>query len=330
MIDFRYHLVSIIAVFLALAIGLAVGSTALSGKAIGFLTSQEHRAVASNIALEKSNQALSNQVAADQAFAQAASQRLAGDLLAQEKVVVVVAPGADNVVTDGVTTILRQAGAIVTGKVNLQQSFLTTNGANETTLTQLADNLAAKTGLTVPTQSQSPVAGQQAVAQLLAASLLDSPTGVTTTGTTLSSKSSADILTGLEQNGFVTVDGTPAPASIAVLVVPGGPAPQTGNQVLVGLATQLKLASSATVMAGASESVGSGSVVSDENNSANPVSTVDNADTESGQIMVAQALRYLLQGKTPAAFGIDSGTAPSPAPTPSAIASSASTGKGHP
>jgi len=329
-IDFRYHLVSIIAVFLALAIGLAVGSTALSGKAIGFLTSQEHRAVASNIALEKRNQALSNQVAADQAFAQAASQRLAGDLLAQEKVVVVVAPGADNAVTDGVTTILRQAGAIVTGQVNLQQSFLTTNGANETTLTQLADNLAAKTGLTVPTQSQSPVAGQQAVAELLAASLLDSPTGVTTTGTTLSSKSSADILTGLEQNGFVTVDGTPAPASIAVLVVPGGPPPQTGNQVLVGLATQLKLASSATVMAGASESVGSGSVVSDENNSANPVSTVDNADTESGQIMVAQALRYLLQGKTPAAFGIDSGTAPSPAPTPSAIASSASTGKGHP
>jgi len=329
-IDFRYHLVSIIAVFLALAIGLAVGSTALSGKAIGFLTSQEHRAVASNIALEKRNQALSNQVAADQAFAQAASQRLAGDLLAQEKVVVVVAPGADNAVTDGVTTILRQAGAIVTGQVNLQQSFLTTNGANETTLTQLADNLAAKTGLTVPTQSQSPVAGQQAVAELLAASLLDSPTGVTTTGTTLSSKSSADILTGLEQNGFVTVDGTPAPASIAVLVVPGGPPPQTGNQVLVGLATQLKLASSATVMAGGSESVGSGSVVNDENNSANPVSTVDNADTESGQIMVAQALRYLLQGKTPAAFGIDSGTAPSPAPTPSAIASSASTGKGHP
>ncbi|HUC25193.1 MAG TPA: copper transporter, partial [Streptosporangiaceae bacterium] len=34
MIDFRYHLVSIIAVFLALAVGLAVGSTALSGKAV--------------------------------------------------------------------------------------------------------------------------------------------------------------------------------------------------------------------------------------------------------------------------------------------------------
>ena len=31
MIDFRYHLVSIVAVFLALAIGIVVGATALKG-----------------------------------------------------------------------------------------------------------------------------------------------------------------------------------------------------------------------------------------------------------------------------------------------------------
>jgi hypothetical protein len=322
-IDFRYHLVSIIAVFLALAIGLAIGATALSPKTAEILNSQERRAVATNAALTKHNQALANQVAADQAFAQAASQRLVGGLLEHEKVVLVVAPGANSAVTNGVTSILRQAGATVTGQVNVQQSFLTTNGAIETTLTQLAQTLAANNGLTVPAQSQSPVAGQQAAAQVLAASLLDSPTGVTTTGTTLSAKASLDILTGLEQSGFVTADAAPAPASIAVLVAPGGPAPQTDSQVLIALATQLKLASSATVMAGASESVGSGSVISNENSSANPVSTVDNADTESGQIMVAQALRYLLDGKAAAAFGIDSGNAPSPAPTPSVTTSSA-------
>jgi hypothetical protein len=32
--------------------------------------------------------------------------------------------------------------------------------------------------------------------------------------------------------------------------------------------------------------------------------------------MVAQALRYLLNGKAPAAYGVEPGTAPSPAPTP--------------
>ena len=324
MIDFRYHLVSIIAVFLALAIGLAVGSTALSGKAVEFLNAQERRAVASNASLTKHNQALTNQVAADQAFAQAASLRLVGGLLAHEKVVLVVAPGADNAVTAGVINILRQAGATVTGQVGLTPSFLTTTGNAEAALTQLAQNLAAKHGLAPPAPSENPVAGQQAAAQLLAASLLDSPSG----GTTLSVKASADILSGLEQTGYVTASPqTPAPATAAVLVAPGGLAPQTGSEVLGAVAAQLKEASgSATVMAGATESVGQDSVISNEKNSPDPVSTVDNADTESGQIMVAQALRYLLEGKAPAAYGIDSGNAPSPAPTPSVT----STAGGHP
>jgi hypothetical protein len=320
-IDFRYHLVSIIAVFLALAIGLAVGSTALSGKAVEFLNSQERRAVANNASLIKQNRALTNQLAADQAFAQAASRRLVGGLLTHEKVVLVIAPGADSAVTNGVAATLRQAGATVTGEVNLQQSFLTTTGTTETSLTQLAQNLAAQTGLAPPAQSASPVAGQQAVAQLLAASLLDSPPGTST----VSAKMTQDIMAGLEHDGFVQADSTPAPANLAVLVAPGAP-PQTGNEVLVTVATQLKEASSGTVMAGGSQSVGPGSVINDENNSADPVSTVDNADTESGQIMVAQALRYLLEGKAPAAYGIDSGNAPSPAPTPSPT----TTAGGHP
>jgi hypothetical protein len=320
-IDFRYHLVSIIAVFLALAVGLAVGSTALSGKAVEFLNAQERHAVAANTALTKHNQQLTNQIAADQAFAQAASKRLVGNLLTQEKVVLIVAPGADNSVTNGVIATLRQAGATVTGQVDLAQSFLTTNAANESSLTSLAQTLAAKWGLAAPVQSQSPVGGQIAAAQVLAASLFDSASG-----TTLSAKASADILTGFEQNGFVSAPATPAPASLAVLVAPGGPPSQTGSEVLVAVATQLKQASSATVLAGGAESAGPNSVISSENNSADPVSTVDNADTESGQIMVAQALRYLLDGKAPTAYGIDSGNAPSPAPTPSSTA----TAGGHP
>ena len=78
MIDFRYHLVSIIAVFLALAVGLVVGSTALSGKAEEALKVAQRNALANNKTLQQDKSALSNQVSADQAFAQAASQRLIG------------------------------------------------------------------------------------------------------------------------------------------------------------------------------------------------------------------------------------------------------------
>jgi hypothetical protein len=325
-IDFRYHLVSIIAVFLALAIGLAVGSTALSGKAVEFLNSQERRAVANNAQLTKRNQALANQIAADQAFAQAGSRRLLEGLLAHEKVVLVVAPGADNSVTNGVATSLREAGATVTGEVGLSQSFVTTSGAIESSLTQLAQNLAANNGLAPPAQSASQIAGQQAAAQLLAASLLDSPGG----STALSAKATGDIMNGLQQTGFVSFNAVPTPANLAVLVAPGGQPPQSGSEVLVAVATALKQASGATVMAGASESVGSESVIANENISTDPVSTVDNADTDSGQIMVAQALRYLLEGKAPAQYGIGSGSAPSPAPTPSPTPSSTVTAGGHP
>jgi Copper transport outer membrane protein, MctB len=319
-IDFRYHLVSIIAVFLALAVGLVVGSTALSGKAEVALTVAQNRALAQNDALRKTNQMLANQVSADQVFAQAGSQRAIGDLLAQQKVVLVVAPGANGNVVTGVAAALRQAGATVTGQVNLQQSFLTTTAATESVLTNLADSLAARAGLPAPAQSQGGVAGQLAAAQVLAASLL-----ATTTGTGLTEKASAAILTGLQDSGFVSVSGTPKTATLAVLVTPGGPAPQTGSEVLGAVAAQLKAASSGTVMAGAVESIGANSVISNENNAASKVSTVDNADTESGQIMVVQALSFLLDGNAPTPYGIGPQAAPSPAPTPSATPTGTST-----
>ena len=120
-----------------------------------------------------------------------------------------------------------------------------------------------------------------------------------------------------EQSGFVSFGPTPSPANLAVLVAPGGAPPQSGSEVLISVATALKQVSGATVMAGASESVGSNSVISNEKGSTDPVSTVDNADTESGQIMVAQALNLLLAGKAPGQYGVESGAAPSPAPTPS-------------
>ena len=74
MIDFRYHLVSIIAVFLALAVGLVVGSTALSGKAEEALKVAQHNLLANNKSLwTRSDPRWNSQVSADQAFAQAAS-----------------------------------------------------------------------------------------------------------------------------------------------------------------------------------------------------------------------------------------------------------------
>ena len=329
MIDFRYHLVSIIAVFLALAVGLAVGSTALTGTAEQALTAAQHRLTGQNHSLTRQNSALQQQLQGDQAFAEANSARLLAGLLTGERAVLIAAPGADSAVTSGLQTALRQAGATVTGQVTLTSAFTTTSGQSEQKLSLLAQTLASSAGITLNSAAGSSVSGQQDAAQVLAAGLLSPGAGLTSTA-------SQAILAGFQQTGFITVDfGHPesAPADVAILITPGGPPPQQSeSQVLMAVASELKSAGSATVMAGAVRSIGSGSVISAENSAGN-VSTVDNADTEIGQILVVQALKFLLDGKAPAAYGAQPAAAPSPGPTPSAAsvpkANSSSPVKAH-
>jgi hypothetical protein len=321
-IDFRYHLVSIIAVFLALAVGLVVGATALAPATEALLKTAESELSKANASLSKDNRGLHDQVSGDQAFAQAVAPRLLPGLLAGRKVVVVSTSAADGPVVTGVTSALRQAGATVTGEVIVNPLFLLTDGHAEDQLTQLAQNLEATAGVTLPSLSSGSIPGQQAAARLLAASLL------TGGGTSLDSTKSSDILRGLSQNQYVSIgsgaSSVPAPASYAVLVAPGGTPPQTGSRVLVALAAALRNAGRGTVMVSGSESVGLNSVI-DAEFKAGQVSTVDNADTEIGQIMTVQALKLLVDGKSPGHYGIApdaSPAAPSPAPTPSVTSAS--------
>jgi Copper transport outer membrane protein, MctB len=308
-IDFRYHLVSIIAVFLALAVGLAVGSTALSGKAEEALTAAQHRAIAENNKLYKDDKLLQSEVAADEALATANSKTILDGLLANERVVLIAAPGADGAVLSGVTTALKQADATVTGEVQLTTAFTTTSGQTEDALSALAHSLAAQAGLALAQDPANNVAGQQAAAQVLADSLVSS------SGTETSS-SSQNILAEFSEDGFIVVSGTPAaqPAQLAVLVTPNGPPPQSSSPVLVSFAQELK-AAGATVMAGAVDSIGAGSAISAEDTSGPAVSTVDNADTENGQILVVQALKAALEGRAAKPYGAEPGAAVSPAPT---------------
>jgi Copper transport outer membrane protein, MctB len=320
-IDFRYHLVSIIAVFMALAVGLLLGSTYLSGYVEDALRAAQKSLTKENGDLRTQNGILNNQVAAGQAFAQAgAAQLLApggNGLLAGQKVVLVEA-GADSPMTSGVLAALRQAGAVPTGEVLLQPAFFQSSGQTESTLSQKASQLAGSAGATLPASPLYPaVAGQQDAAAVIAASI------VSKTGTGLQAAANKAVLSGFANGGFLQVTNlihqgasTLSPATLAiVLTPPGTPPQQTTSEALVAVAAQLRPASLGTVMAGSVNAIASGSAISLEGSSG-AVSTVDNADTEIGQIMVAQALRELVSGKAPAAYGVGPGTAPSPAPTP--------------
>jgi hypothetical protein len=325
-IDFRYHLVSIVAVFLALAIGIVVGATALKPKAEEVLDNgfrSEQRSIQFQRA---TNQILMNELASDDAFAEAAAPRLLPGLLAGQRVVLVLAPGADGGTTSGITRDLTLAGAKVAGQVQLQNSFFDTAAATQSSLDQLAIKVAPPTVTPgyPPGQAytSAQIAGQQEAAQVLAAAL------VTKNSTDLPASQTSQILTGFAQQGFVqfnpsSSDVAPPQATLAVVIIPASPpASDTdpANLALLSLAQELALNSHGVVVAGSLPGSGSGSAIDELVNGSTgiqkQVSSVDDADHPSGQIIVAQALSDLLNGQKPDAYGVSTRTVPSPAPTP--------------
>ena len=297
MIDFRYHIVSIVAVFLALGLGLLVGATALQPTALGGLISlsqREHQQIGAALA---TNRQLNRQLDSNDQWAQANAPQLLHGLLAGERVVVVEAPGASSQVVSRAT----------------QQQ-----------LTQLAQRF---TPVAVSLQG-SPVA--QASQAIAGAILTKDGAGQPVAGQRDSA--GAALLSGFGAEGFLAVNGQPdARATLAIVIIPDTPQstsisnPQ--SQRLVTLAQQLNLAGQGTVVAGSVDGSGPGSVIDVMRNGgrAGHLSSVDNANHTIGQIVVAQALAEQLRGVS-GSYGATSSAAsaaPSPAPTPSASVQSA-------
>jgi Copper transport outer membrane protein, MctB len=328
-IDFRYHLVSIVAVFLALSVGIVLGSTELRGAALTALDRTSNALSTKLNAANNENSALEQQVSGDRSFAQAAEPVLLGRLLDGQRVVVITAPGAPAGVVSGVTAALGDAGATVSGQVALSAKFADTSASNLSLLDQLTQRVAPS-GLTLANGTP-----QQQAAQVLASALVSSGSSSGSSGSGGSGSQSAQtILSSYSAGQFITVSGQPAQgATLAVIVTPAS-APAAGNsdpanQAIVSLAQEFGSGSKATVVAGPSAGSGQGSAISAVRSSgaANSVSTVDNADQVIGQIVAVQALHQQLTGHKPGSYGTQSdanAAGPSPAPTPSGSASASS------
>ena len=325
MIDFRYHLVSIVAVFLALAIGIVVGSTAIKGSVLTGLDLASKHELQVNRSLYAHNNQLKNEINADEKFAQAAEDSLLRGLLAGQHVVLVLAPGADSPTVDGVTTALQKSGAVVTGRVVLSQQFFDTGSENEQALKTTAINLASHNGIAPPgPASNAQISGQQAAAQVITAAIVNKDSVGTVTA-----NASQRVLTGFGNAGFLQVNGNGSSvlagqATMAVVVLPATvPSAKTSGPfslALVSLAQDLQRASKGALLAGSLKGSGPRSAIDAVAGGSAGVKlmTVDNAETVVGQIIVAQTLNQLLTGGAqPTAYGVRPGTAPSPAPSAS-------------
>jgi hypothetical protein len=326
-IDFRYHLVSIVAVFLALAIGIVLGSTELQGPAYNFLNRTTAKLQNELNQASSQRDAAQAQAGEGEAYAAAVEPTVLHNLLAGQRLLIVTEPGAQASVISGIASAAAYAGATVTGQVNLQPKFFDSSGTTQDSLNQTNLDVAQSAGITLGTGETY----QQQAAQVIASEILAKPT-TAVTARMPGGQQPADaqtMLAAYAQSGFLSTTGQPATqATLAVIVTPQN-APSDGSadpldQLLVPVAEELAAKSAATVVAGSSSGSGVGSPIAvlRSNSVADQVSTVDDADFVAGQSVIMEALATQLTGGKAGSYGFASNgataVAPSPAPTPSA------------
>lgn len=124
MIDFRYHLVSLISVFLALAVGVVLGAGPLQnslGTALNDqVTALRENRNATQAKLEQTETAVNER---DSYITQAATSLLPGTL-ASKNVAMVLLPDAKAEDADAIAAQLKNAGATVTGRVSLTSTWV--------------------------------------------------------------------------------------------------------------------------------------------------------------------------------------------------------------
>jgi Copper transport outer membrane protein, MctB len=332
-IDFRYHLVSIVAVFLALAIGIVLGSTELQGPAFSLLDKTTSKLQSELGQVSSQRDTAQQQATEGELYAQAVEPAVLRDLLTGRRLLIVTEPGAQSSVVSGITTAAIYAGASVTGEINLQPKFFDSSGTAQNSLNQTTLDVARTAGIQLDTSATY----QQQAAQVIASEILTASSA--SVGSQLGGGLGADAATMLQAyaaSQFLSTSGRPAtPATLAVVVTPqNAPADDSSDQlaqVLIPLVQELAAKSAATVVAGSSTGSGAGSPISvlRSNSVASQVSTVDDADLAAGQTVATQALAVELAGGKAASYGFTangaSAIAPSPAPTPSPSAPASAT-----
>ena len=315
MIDFRYHLVSLIAVFLAVALGIVIGTTALNAPILDDLEGQVAALATDKRELETQTKELQAQLDTSDAFEAAVAPTLvAGSLTGRSVVLVATGDAVPTDVVEEVTTLVGQAGGTVTGTIRLQPGY--SDPATAAEVQSYVTGPGLPTGITLPATDDT----GQLVGSLLAQVLMR-PTapGAAAPGTAALSS----VLAGLRALGVLEQDSpSVAPADFAVVLTAGAPAEEDAEQrtdTLVDLALALDAAGEGAVVAGDAASARNTGLVrvirSDPENSA-AVSTVDNVQSPSGRISTVLALGRESQG-TSGAYGAGEDTQPVP-PVPTA------------
>ncbi|WP_329079000.1 MULTISPECIES: copper transporter [unclassified Streptosporangium] len=327
MIDFRYHLVSIVAIFLALSVGIVLGTTLLEDPVIKASESLANQLREGNNELRDQVEVLQRREAANDAFVVGDTSRLVQDALVGKSIVIVEAPGSTASVREAAQQVIEEAGGNVTGRITLTERFIDPAQAG------FVDKLAVGAKAAETVFSVEDTAYDKA-AEVLAGAILTSDSSQVGK----EHPAGAGILDAFQRGGLLTVTDEPARRADAALVIAPAEAyvgETAGEQAgaLVTLALGLDDAGQGTVLAGTQTSAAPGGVITALREDAafmEKVSSVDTADMPSGRVVVVYALREQLTGLA-GQYGIGpgvSGIEPSATPTPTATTTAATATSG--
>lgn len=148
MISLRYHIVSIAAVFLALAVGVVLGSTALNGALLSGLSDEKGKLASQVSDLEAQRNALNARLSDADAFAGSLGPKVVAGALDRRSVVLVTTQEANPADRDALRQLIEASGARVSGELQLTDSF--TDPAKADQLRQVVTRLQPA-GSTFPT-----------------------------------------------------------------------------------------------------------------------------------------------------------------------------------
>jgi len=282
-ISFRYHLVSIIAVFLALALGIVVGTTALNGPITTDLRKQVNTLKSDRTTLANQVKALQRQVSDAGQFAASFGSQLVQGTLTKQSVLLIGLPGARTSVEDGITKQVEAAGGNVSGHLELTEAYIDPRRSSDITSLVTSNH---PIGLTLPEVSD---AGQLGGA-LLAFVVLGKGER-----TDLS-----QVLGAFSELHMVSDGGKAVAPSTTVVVVGSGPLTSANYAASaeLSLVTALQSAGGHVVVAGDLGSATKGGIVAavrGANGDKATVSTVDNADSAIGQVSTVLALADIIK-----------------------------------
>ncbi|MFZ0323689.1 MAG: copper transporter [Actinomycetes bacterium] len=290
MIDFRYYLVSIVAIFFALAIGIVLGSGPLEGDINSVVQGTNDQLAAEKKALQEEVVGLQDGLVASQDYAAGVQSLVVDGQLNGQTAAVIVLPGAsDGQVTDAVTAI-EQSGARVGSTVRLTDAW--SDPDQQDVLRRVADALDK-----TPTSS---VASEAAGGALAAALVTSSPTTIAPGAGVRVDPQGVAVVSGLVEAGFLKVDDSKdlRKASVALVVAPDDDPDQAKTQTYVPLIDALDADGRGVVVGGGPKATLPGGTIEVVRNSASAdaVSTVDDLDLSMGPGTALLALVQQLDG----------------------------------